>query len=537
MFSQTFDIGAYQPALDAEQSGKASQQLAIQDGENFFWNARGVQSGFGEDLRSGVEQHGMEHPGEFDIKNIKHFFFASGVYTVDEAGTWTQVLAFNANATHPIYDLDVYEWSQAYVGTRYWFCHPLLNDLVYYDQFDDQWGVFRDTAWEGRLFGVTHADNRLVVLLEDVVTWSHFDRGDLFTLDWQCGSGVQTLGLIRYGQPYAVMPYNNAWLTFTSKGIMSSVPDFSQTLDPDGRRIISGALVYNHDEVAYENLPLGPVAICHMDEKQVMWLSQSGFWQFAPTQGGGAGGVQLYQPMMGRFYKETLIPYASRAGALLDNFKLTWSGDLQWMFCSSRTNPAESYSRAHILQLVMDKWSVFVGEHKTVTSGRVDSEIGAQRVDMRFFGLLLPSSEYARIDLQNNERESWIKFTPMRLQIPDQPVTAETLSSVQGVRVGHSAPAWQAPVKAGLQSSFAAEEPKEHINSRFKLLVASADGADQPLIDEQEYGHLVHRNSKTSQYSLHCTGVDHSLFITAVDEIESYDIRHVEIDYFFAGIK
>lgn len=536
MYSQTYNIAPYVPALNAEQTGKKAGQLAVHDGENFIWNLRGVQSGFGITETLPDRAPDQAHPAVFDVANVKYYFKAGEVYKQSGA-TWQTVFTFAASQTSAKYDLDVYEWSTAFVGSRHWFCHPLVNELVFYDEFDKQWGTFRDEDWLGPLFGITQADNRLVVLLRDIVTWSHFDRGDLFSLGWQCGSGVQSLSLVHYGQPYAVMPYNNGWLTYTSKGIMTSRPDFSQTLDPDGRKVVAGALVFKHAVTSHENLPLGPTAITHIDNKQNIWLSQSGFWQFAPAQGGGFGAVQLWQGEMGRFYAETVVPHLTRTGMELDAIKLQWAADLQWMFVSSRSSFAKQYERAHVFQLVLDRWACFNEAHVTIGSGRDDNEVFVQVVNQRFFGIITAAGSYSRIDLRSASGRSWIKFSPMRLQIPDENVTAETITSVQGVRVGHSHPVWDVAKVAGLQSSFAAAEDTEHAPSKFKLLISSADGYDETLGDEQAYGALVNKSKKVSQYALHTTGVAHTLIITALDQSETFDIQHIEIDYFWAGIK
>lgn len=536
MYAQTFTIAGYTPAMSPEQAGKAENQIAVQDGQNFFWNLRGVQSGFGIAERRIGASPGMRHPCIAWVENRKVFLMSDGVYQLS-GPAMVRVFAFAANVTHASFDLDAYKWTYAYVGTRHWFCHPRVHGLVYYDQFEDTWGIFRDTCWVGPNFAVTQADNRLVVLLADTVVWSKFDEGHTFLCDWYCGSGAQSLALIRYGQPYTVMPYQNGWLTFTSMGLMTSAPEYGQVLDPDGKRVMAGPLIYRHEESAFDSLPLGPACIEHIEEREVLWLSQDGFWSFKPTQGGGFGAPQPYAQLMGRFYAETLVPQASANGMLLDNFALHYARDMRWLFVSSRTGISFPYTRAHVYQIELDKWGSYDFEHLFIGYGRRDAERAQQQAYERHFGIIDENAEWVRHDPNNGTAASWVKFTPMRLQIPNEDMLVHTMTSVQGLRVGVGPPNFTANPSGRLRSSWVVDAVDVQKPSVFDMFVASGLDANTEWPDEGNYARETDRTHEVIAYACHSTGVVHSLIAIALNTNQHFDIRHIEMSYFFAGVK
>lgn len=545
MFSQTYEIGQYQPALSPEQRGKAAEQMAISDGENFAWHLKGVFSA--HSYAPVGEMAGparlMAHPGVFWVKDRKCVFYANGVYELlDGEGPALRLLfAYTSLVRHPKWDLEAYKWTYAYVGTKHWFCHPTVGCLIYYDEFDNTWGLRCDECWNGPIYAITHADNRLVVLLEDTVVWSRFDDGLVFDCDWRTGSGAQSLALVRYGQPFSVMPYNNGWLTFTSNSVMLSTPNYDQLMDPDGQRLTVGAVVYRHEEATFENQAFGPCAMTHVDERQVIWLSATGFWTFAPTQGGGFGAVQPWQPLMGRFYREQLVKAVVESDlAGLDYFNVEYAKDCGWLFVSSKTSGLDlHYSRAHVLQLQLDRWGSMNNGHLGVGVGKQDRAATGHRLqDTESYGLFLPNGALARADHLPRDFPSWVRFSGVRLQIPqEESLPAETVTSVQGIRAGTGKP-WQGvPTKGNLQSSWFAQTEAAEPETNFDLLIVSSDDEDTPNPDEQEYAQETLRTRSVTTYACHSTGVVHSLIATAFEPGQYFSLRHLELTYFFAGVK
>lgn len=545
MFAQTFQIGDYVPAFGSEQVGKALEQSAIVDGRNFAWTLNGVFSAHAGYRQGYALAMPMRHPHMVTIANRQYVLSATGVWRYDEIGDPERMLTLNANVTHAIYDLDQYQWTQAYVGTRWWFAHPRHNALIYYDQHDNVWGTFRDTCWDGPIYAVTHADNRLVVLLEDVVVWSRFDRGELFGCadesDWRCGSGAQSLALIRYGQPYAVMPYNNGWITFTSMGMMVSAPTQQQVRDPDLEGILVGPVVYHHDEASWEAPPVGPAAIAHVDEAIVVWLSARGLHQFKPQQGGGFGGVEPFQPEMGQFYAEQLIPAAMRENAPLDHFALNYVPSPGWLFLSSRSDfGLPYYDRAHVFQFLLEKWGSFDRGH--LTFGDAGPAEGAgdralQQLADFGYSYLDQAARLIVVDHTTGNPDSFVRFSPVRLQLPQEDLPPATMISVQQVRLGLGPGPTIPRVPFALQSSWEREAYITARTTNCRVLLSGGWDDRTQNDDEGEYAQLVDRSALSAIYACHVTGITHTLVLTALDEDQHFHIRHVELGFFWAGVK
>lgn len=533
MFTQTFQIGAYIPALAAEQAGKVNDQLAVVDGENFIWNLRGVQSSFG--VAETVESQVItgRHPGCFNIANERIFCMGDGLYKLVNGALVLQI-GQAATQAHPTYDLAGYKWSYAYVGTRHWFCHPTFPQLFYYDEFDDVWGLFRDDCWDGPVYSITQADNSLIVLLEDVVVWSKFDEGNVFNCETYCESGAQSLARVRYGQPFAVMPYNGAWLTFTSMGIMLSRATGEQAQHPDMRSLIIGPARFNHSDVSHELMPYGPTAICHIDTRSVIWLAPQGFYSFSPAQGGGFGSIGPYAPEMSIFYKETLVPYAADASSLLDEFQLDYVDEVRWLAVSSRVGEQMHYGRAHIYQPEKDRWGSFNHGHLLILPRARDDEIAGQQRSRRHVATIGPLGALTTYDKQASAARSWIKFSPSRLQAP-QELNHRAVHSVQGVRFGCAETPWFSLGPRGLQSDWRMDLATEVHPSVFKTALLAGDGPTQLIVDEAEYLTPFRRTTNTAHFTCHVTGGALSLYVLALEPDEHFDIRHVEMDFFFAG--
>lgn len=537
MYSQSFAFSGYVPALANEQVGKKQDQMAVVDGENFAWTTDGVFSAYGHDDAGAPEfAVAMAHPHTAIIDGQLHVFYGNGVYRWDGAA-WTLTFAFAGapTFTNPKgWDLFQYKWTEAYIGTTYWFCHPAIG-LLYYDAFTGDWGWFRDDCWTGPVYACAGADNRLVLLLEDTVVWSKFDRGDQFSCDiWQAGAGAQSLALIKYGQPYTIMPYNGGWLTFTSEGVMVSRPVQDPVGAPDMRSLAYGALVFNHKLVTNEEVCYGPCAACHMDETAVFWLTQKGFRIFAPSQGGGWGAAQEWQPEVGRFYADYLLPLSDTAAQ--DRYCLDVARNSGWLFVSSRPNDdIFGYTRAHVFQADLGKWGSFNLAHAAIGYGAASRRVS----DMSFITI---SGGLKLVRHKNGtNRRSWIKFSPMRLQMPNDPgLSAAAVTTVQKARVGVGAPSWALSSPMALSSTWADAKKKPDMDlpgtlARFFMSGGFDDtetNGDQVIwmTPVSAHGSIVYLAGST-------TGVTHTFGALADGNEEFFHITSLELDFTFTGVK
>lgn len=532
MFSQTYMIAAYNPALAGEQSGKAQDQMAISNGRNFAWEGASVISAYASAPVEDGPTLAMRHPFQFTIQNRVFVFDQNRVLMRDELSE-EFVEVFNWAVAPPAapYNLGHYNWTSAWVGTKYVFSHPTVPFLICYDQFEDAWTTWTDECWNLPIYGVALAANRLVVLLTDVVVWSWFDEATRFEHLWQSGSGSQSLALIRYGQPYSVAPYNGGFLTFTSMGIMLSTPDDSQAGHPDGERLMFGALTYNHAAVSFEDCPIGPAAVRAVGDGLVVWLNVNGFRCFAGTQGGGFGAVQPWQPLMSMFYRDVVL--RDRAGEVSDLVMLNYVAELNSVFVSVRTQGL-GYSSAHVLQLDYDRWGSFDWPHKSVGPTKRGNRMRLNLPGAGFIG-----ADGVVNDMENGPgAHAWVKFSPIRFQAPQEPaLPATTLTSVQEVRLGTSLPRGKEPdaLPFGLVSNWDREAFRGPPRTKCNVLVSGGWDENTANLDEGEYATLVLANAATAVYAVDVTGLTHSVFVICEADDHYFNISHVEATFFLAG--
>lgn len=534
MFSQTFSLGDYQPMLKAEQAGKANEQMAVVDGRNFAWEGAAVISAYARSAAIDVlPAVPMRHPGIFTIANLAYIFTGAAVIRRNINNSFTTVFTYPTPFPPVLagpWDETQYQWTTGYVGTAHYFCHPSVG-IVRFDQFDGTWSMVREDCWNGPTYAICMADNRLVVLLEDVVVWSWFDLGEKFDRLWQAGSGTQSLALIKYGQPYSVRPYSNGFITFTSMAVMLSVADNSQALHPDGDKLAVGALVFKHEELTLEEPALGPAAITNAGQDMVVWLAQNGLRAFAPSQGGGFGGLQNWQAPMGAFYRETMIP--DTEGGVGDRFMLSYCSELRSIFVSSRGSSG-NYQAAHVYQMDYERWGSFDHPHKVIGPGARGALGG-----VNYHGAAFINPAGVLFDIVTGAvTDSWVKFSPLRLQLPQEPtLPTSTLISVQEIRLGtERGPGHRL---AALPFSFVSNWQIERFRGRqpTKCDVLLSGGWDDNTqnLDQGEYATLVHSNMETALYVCDVTGLTHSLYIACTAADHHFSISHVEATFFFAG--
>ena len=530
MYTQTFNIGAYLPAVTDEQSGKADNQLSIVDGENFAWKASGVFSAFGHEVITGAFEIPGFHVTPFQVGGETWIFGRTQVAR-EVGGAWDVLYEFPAVADQPSeFNLDHYKWTMAWVGTRYWFAHPLVG-LVYYDHHDDEWGMFRHENWLGPVYACCHADNRLVVLLNDVVAWSRFDRGDQFDdISWHCGTGAQSLALIRYGQPFAVYAYNGGWLTFTSAGIMISMPSNQQTLHPNMEKGAFGALVYNHEEVSWQNLPFGPLSLTAVDDKQVLWMSNGGLLVASPGQGGSTISITPVDQPMNLFYMENVL--RNTTADTIAEYRLDYLPDVDWLVLSSRGGVETFFSRAHILQRGYQRWASFNFPHECFCPLNRVAEVDLDHV---LTGFITPARRLSQID-HRPHAYSWVQFSPTRLEAPNEQIPAGALTQTHQLKVHRGKPMWDTPGPAQRRSAWRLERREAWAENRMHVYLFGGWDNQTENIDERIKAHPVVVGETTDYYACNTTGVVHTLWVECAGPDDFYEINSVEVTFTFAGV-
>ena len=530
MYTQTFNIGAYLPAVTDDQSSNVDKQLAVVDGENFAWKASGVFSAFGHEIIAGAFEGPGHHVTTFQVGGETWVFGRTQVAR-EAGGVWETLYEFPAAASQiSVWDLTTYKWTHAYVGTRHWFAHPQVG-LVYFDQFDGEWGTFRHPNWLGPVYACCHADNRLVVMLNDVVAWSRFDRGHEFDdVSWHCGTGAQSLALIRYGQPFGVYAYNGGWLSFTSAGIMLSMPSNQQNTHPNAEKGVFAALVFNHEEVSWQNLPVGSLAIAGIDDKQVIWVSNVGLLVASPGQGGSTIAVTPVDQPMNSFYVENILRGLEAEN--IQEFRLDYLPDADWLVLSSRGGVSSYYTRAHILQRVYNRWASFNFPHECLAHiGQADPA----NLDSHKIGFITPTRRLAKIT-HRPHAYSWIRLNTTRLEAPNEQIPAGSLVQTHQIRVGRGKPAWDQLSGFQKRSSWLRDKREAWAANRFDLYIAGSWDSQTEIVDERVKAMPVKVGESIDYYAVDTTGVVHTIYVECAGPDDFYEINSVEVTFTFAGV-
>jgi hypothetical protein len=315
-------------------------------------------------------------------------------------------------------------------------------------------------------------------------------------------------------------------------GIMLSMPEYGQTLDPDLTKLNVGAVVFKHEEVSFEELPVGPTAIEHADESAVYWLAKQGFREYTPSQGGGTGSVKPAFAPFSEFYSEYLLPQCDAAPQ--DHFMLNMARDTGWLFVSSRESPADlHYARAHVYQRTVDRWGSFDYAHLHVGYGR---RAGKYTTESMNYGFISDTLRMCVVD-HRPTIGNWLRFSPMRLQMAQEDVPATTICSVQEVRLGHSRPHWPADPTHGLQSHWLSQKRAEQFPTRSAVYLSGGWDSETQNLDEGRALTITKPGQNTSVYVGHVTGITHSLALRTEHSGEHYEITSVEMSFFFSGRK
>jgi hypothetical protein len=304
------------PLLDR----KRVQQPFVVDGRNFYIDADGPISGFGE-------------------QEVFHEAFASGV-----------VLDFNeaSNDFIPVFTFlqpaSVFPWTHATVGGIEYFARKDVG-LLQFNTVTDQWALITGSDVPSDIQACAESGGRLIVAATGWSAWSAIDDGTDFAPSTVTGAGAQALGLIAAtgaDDIITVLPVAEGYLTITKNGIMRS-------------RLVERLNPFQHTRLTevHDPLPINPFSIIELSRFRHVFLAREGFFAIE------GGKLTTWQPVMGEFFHARQLPFFD-----LDNFpnivRLSVDNDRQWVIVSVATTQAPSqYNIAYVLYIPSDEWGVF----------------------------------------------------------------------------------------------------------------------------------------------------------------------------------
>ncbi len=321
------------PALDRRQP----TDRFVLDGRNFLVDAAGPFAAFSTELITPEQIVNPEDAKTFRVGDEIFLFIADAVLRFDTISElYYPVFTFPLNTTN-------FPWSQARVGGVHYFTKKGSN-VFSYNPFTDTWVTL--TAFVITTpHAVTSAGGRLVIMGIDDVQWSAIDNGSDLQTDIEKGVGIQSLAIVGGGDPLAVLPTFDGFITYTSTGSMKS--ELVDAINP-----------FRHFPLTGDKglIPLSPYTVIEAANNEHILLSKIGFHITV-------GKVpEPFQALMGEFFRRKILPFFDLTNETL--IKLTFNSDRQWFIVSlAESEMAFNYTIAYVLYIPRDEWGLFNRAH------------------------------------------------------------------------------------------------------------------------------------------------------------------------------
>lgn len=321
------------PALDRRQP----VDKFVLTGRNFLVDAEGPFAAFSSELITVSQIRNPEAAETFRVGNEIFLFTADAVLQFDaNSELYYPIFTFPLNNT-------AFPWSQATVGGVHYFVKQNSN-IFRYNPFTDTW----TTVTAGVIttpHAVTRAGGRLVVLGVNDVQWSAIDDGTDLATDIEKGIGIQSLAIVGGGNPLAVLPTFDGFITYTSTGSMKS--ELVDAINPFRHFPLTGDAGL---------IPISPYTVIEVANNEHVFLSKVGFHITT-------GKVpEPFQALMSEFFRRQILPLFDLTNPTL--IRLTFNTDRQWFIVSlAESEQAFNYTIAYVLYLPRDEWGLFNRSH------------------------------------------------------------------------------------------------------------------------------------------------------------------------------
>lgn len=399
-------------------------------GRNFRWQVSGPYSGWGNSAIS-KPIPGTRWFATFRFRDRCVACSDTGIYELaSPCGDWTLIIDCPTIMPVDANPLDFdYPWTMAYVGSAYYFSHP-IKGIIEYEHCNDTWRCLpldctpppllafpkqpadneqanppqyipptlltaaqlaaatntpaNPQVIAGPIFGITQANNKLIVLARDTVSWSVADQGWNLSCDIHSGAGFQSLSIAEYGRPLAVHETPDGFNVYTTNGLINF------------KTVCQGSLCqFRVDKISDYAVPINPWAIINHDTRIQYYLSKQGLFV---TDGGYP---KPWEPIIGQYFAEREIP---RLALLNDMQQNTFTGEAAFtqhgiaMFYSPETGEIFISARDH---------------RSLETYGEADDRLADQAIsstDPRATDNPLPLNCYRRAFVFSERYGEWSSF-------------------------------------------------------------------------------------------------------------------------------
>lgn len=309
----------------------------VLDGQNFLVDAEGPFAAFSSELITASQIRNPENSATFRVGNVIFLFTADAVLKFDTLSElYYPVFTFILNTTS-------FPWSQAVVGGVHYFTKK-NSDIFRYNPFTDTWTTVTANVITTP-HAVTKAGGRLIIMGINDVQWSAIDNGSDLLTDIEKGIGIQSLAIVGGGDPLAVLPTFDGFITYTSTGSMKS--ELVDAINPFRHFPLTGDAGL---------IPLSPYTVIEVANNEHVLLSKIGFYITV-------GKVpEPFQALMSEFFRRQVLPLFDLTNVTI--IRLTFNSDRQWFIVSlAESEKAFNYTIAYVLYIPRDEWGLFNRNH------------------------------------------------------------------------------------------------------------------------------------------------------------------------------
>lgn len=341
------DIQGLTPAVDPTRTDR----LFALDGRNYYFDAIGPRSGFGDRL---LVDSRLPNPSHWQSVRIR---LATGVrvftFTNDSILEWNET-GGNWQFVYVLPDtsLTPHRWTWAYLNQAVYFCHPRVGLLVL-DLTSNVMQTAKGAGIPTDAIACASDNGRLGILTDKFLYWSEQSNG-LELTPTLGGAGFQLISDRVSGDPIMLTSYAEGFLVWTTGGIMRS-------------EFTGGAEVYRHRSIDTEYKPINSFCVVKVSNDTTIIFDGRGLFQ-------SKGNVpEPYTPL----FNEFLIDYFQRSGIGINiNSRLEWDENRRLLYLSYSNSLSDPlFENTFVLYPPVDKWGQFNANHYGIGPVEIKSSL------------------------------------------------------------------------------------------------------------------------------------------------------------------
>jgi hypothetical protein len=521
------------PAINRNQA----PEVGVIRGKNFRFSMSGPYSGWGNKL---VIDHlpfnakHYPHYATFDINDQTVLCSTVGIFMIDGNGHWHCVIKndnpkiWNDNTDNE------YPWTKAFVGDSWFFAHPTfglagysvdkqcwykmkfcteINNQGQYTDFNH----FKGITIAEPVYSITQANNRLILLAADTVSWSEIDNGYNFTADIHTGTGFQNLSINEYGKPLAVTEHMNGFNVFTSNGLTAFISREDEAS-------------FHAKHISRSAIPISPYAVLGLDNKSTVYLTKLGLFMQDSAYVNDNTFPKEWEPIVGKWLAQTFIP-RNKILINLSAIRMFYFPESQELFISMfdprREVSQHTYTHSLVFNASLKEWASFDQRHTFI--GPIN--FTTHRMNEYQLGFIANNSIHQFDHSTSNSGQSLDSRVELGLFTVTDNVNMNLETELQEICI-YSGPSESFAsdrnfAKAPLASDQYAEQSE--ICNNYNIVVASTPDGYTVSNEQWEVPYPININFYSQNYNCNIFGKSHIIALSAEIVGQFYELSRIDL--------